>query len=59
MTFILHFQTSQEKRSTKGLSSFPRVADDTVVRVYDAGLPNPQSAGAMQDGVRLALLHFL
>ena len=35
MTFILHFQTSQEKRSTKGLLSFHRVADDAVIRVYD------------------------
>jgi hypothetical protein len=36
MTSILHFQTSQEKRSTKGLLSFHRVADDAVIRVYDA-----------------------
>ena len=35
MTFILHFQTSQEKRSTKGLLSFHRVADDAVIQVYD------------------------
>ena len=32
---------------------------DAVIYVYDAGLPNPRSARAMQDGVRLALLHFL
>ena len=30
-----------------------------VIRVYDVGLPNPRSARAMQNGVRLALLHFL
>ena len=35
MTFIVHFQTSQEKRSPKGLLSFHRVADDAVIRVYD------------------------
>ena len=34
----------------------PRVA---VIRVYDAGLRNLRSARAMQDGVGLALLHFL
>ena len=34
-TLILHFQTSQEKRSTKGLLSFHRVAEDAVIRVYD------------------------
>jgi hypothetical protein len=32
---------------------------DTVIRVYDAGLPSRRSARAMQDGVGLALLHFL
>jgi hypothetical protein len=32
---------------------------DAVIRVYDAGLPNARSARAMQNGVRLALLHFL
>ena len=35
MTLIVHFQTSQEKRCTKGLLSFHRVADDEVIRVYD------------------------
>ena len=30
-----------------------------VIRVYDAGVLNRRSARAMQDGVRLALLHFL
>jgi hypothetical protein len=30
-----------------------------VIRVYDVGLQNLRSARAMQDGVRLALLHFL
>jgi hypothetical protein len=30
-----------------------------VIRVYDAGFPSPRSARAMQDGVGLALLHFL
>ena len=35
MTLILHFRTSQEKRFTKRLLSFHRVADDAVIRVYD------------------------
>ena len=35
MTFIPRFQTSQEKRYPKGLLSFHRVADDSVIRVYD------------------------
>src|SRR5204863_9579635 len=30
-----------------------------VIRVCDADFPNPRLARAMQDGVRLALLHFL
>src|SRR6516225_5289062 len=35
MTFIIHFRTSQEKRSTKEILSLHRVADDAVIRVYD------------------------
>jgi hypothetical protein len=45
MTFILHFQTSQEKRSTKGLLSFHRV-DDAVIRVYDEAGNMIESHGA-------------
>ena len=42
-----------------GYAKFYRRSHDAVIRVYDDGLPNPRSARAMQDGVRLALLHFL
>src|SRR6266496_1231246 len=42
-----------------GYAKFYSRSHDAVIRVYDAGVPNPQSARAMQDGVRLALLHFL
>jgi hypothetical protein len=42
-----------------GYAKFRSRSHDVVIRVYDAGLPNPRSARAMQDGVRLALLHFL
>jgi hypothetical protein len=41
-----------------GYAKFYSRSHDAVIRVYDAGLPNPRSARAMQDGVRLAL-HFL
>jgi hypothetical protein len=40
-------------------AKFRSRSHDAVIRVYDDGLPNPRSARAMQDGVRLALLHFL
>jgi hypothetical protein len=40
-------------------AKFLRRSHNGVIRVYDAGLPKPRSARAMQDGVRLALLHFL
>jgi hypothetical protein len=42
-----------------GCAKFYSRSHDAVIRVYDAGLPNPRSARAMKDGVRLALLHFL
>jgi hypothetical protein len=42
-----------------GYAKFYSRSHDAVIRVCDAGLPNPRSARAMQDGVRLALLHFL
>jgi len=42
-----------------GHAKFYSRSHDAVIRVFDDGLPNPQSARAMQDGVRLALLHFL
>jgi hypothetical protein len=42
-----------------GYAKFFSRSHDAVISVYDAGLPNPRSARAMQDGVRLALLHFL
>jgi hypothetical protein len=42
-----------------GYAKFYSRSHDAVIRVCDDGLPNPRSARAMQDGVRLALLHFL
>jgi hypothetical protein len=42
-----------------GYAQFYSRSHDAMIRVYDAGPPNPRSARAMQDGVRLALLHFL
>ena len=42
-----------------GYAKFFSRSHDAVIRVYDAGLPNARSARAMQNGVRLALLHFL
>jgi len=40
-------------------AEFRSRSHDAVIRVYDAGLLNPRSTRAMQDGVGLALLHFL
>jgi hypothetical protein len=42
-----------------GYAEFYSRSHHAVIRVYDASLPNPRSACAMQDGVRLTLLHFL
>src|SRR5437762_11625964 len=46
-------------RDAIGYAKFYRGSHDAVIRVCDAGLPRPRSARAMQDGVCLALLHFL
>jgi hypothetical protein len=42
-----------------GYAKFYSQSHDAGIHVYDVGLANPRSARAMQDGVRLALLHFL
>jgi hypothetical protein len=41
-----------------GYAKFYSRSHDAVIRVYDAGVPNPRSARAMQNGVSLTLVHF-
>jgi hypothetical protein len=57
LNHALHF--SYEISNAIGYAKFSSPSHDAVIRVYDGGLPNPRSARAMQDGVRLAFLHFL
>jgi hypothetical protein len=45
--------------NASGYAKFYSRSRDALIRVYDAGLPSRRSARAMQDGVGLALLHFL